>query len=95
MPPLETEGKPLLPGTFDVDVLKHTTVDALVTQTKLSGSLGTILGYTQPEGWHFVILVAVASPGNEAVVPLTKIFLDELMKRAPLIGFQYPPSAPD
>jgi hypothetical protein len=39
------------------------------------------IGWTTPEGWPFALVVAIGSPGNEAVVPLTKQY-HRVMKAA-------------
>lgn len=45
--------------------LRFMTIDQLVTETKLGGSASASYGRTTPEGWPFVVICAVASPGNE------------------------------
>lgn len=47
---------------------RHMTIDQLVTETKLGGSASASYGRTTPEGWPFVVICAVASPGNEAAM---------------------------
>lgn len=54
--------------------LKDITVDQLITDTKLVGSASEIVGVTTPEGWPFVVVVAVAKPGNERVLDMAKDF---------------------
>lgn len=63
--------------------LRFTTVDQLITQTKLGGSAMALTGNTTPEGWPFFIVIAVASPGNEPVVTATARFATELVALAP------------
>lgn len=45
----------------------HATVEQLITETKLRGSALSLRGTTTPEGWPYHVLVAVESPGNEAL----------------------------
>lgn len=58
--------------------LRGLTVDQLITDVKLAGAAGEIFGLTTPEGWPFVIIVAIAKPGNERAVELTKDFADKM-----------------
>lgn len=48
----------------------HATVEQLVTETKLRGSSLSLWGHTKPERWPYRVLVAVGSPGNEAVLEM-------------------------
>jgi len=59
------------------------TVNELVTETKLAGSSAVLRGLTTPEGWPFVVVVAVASPGNEWAVVLAEQY-DAKMQEAAL-----------
>jgi len=54
------------------------TINQLVTDTKLAGSAFGLLGFTTPEHWPFAIIVAVASTGNEAIIPLIQEFHEKL-----------------
>jgi hypothetical protein len=58
--------------------IRHLTVDEIVTKTKLHGSAMSLNGYTTPEGWPFVIVVAVAKPGNERVVAYAREFHEKM-----------------
>jgi hypothetical protein len=49
-------------------------LDSLVTFTKLNGSCLELHGFTTPEGYPFVMVVAVASPGNERAIQLAQDF---------------------
>lgn len=69
------------------EALRHRTLDQFVTAVKLSGSVGSVNGFTTPEGWPFVVVVAVAAPGNEAVIPLIlKLHRDLIALGAPLLA---------
>lgn len=61
--------------------VRHMTLDQIVTATKFLGSGTMHLGFTTPEGWPFVVVVAIASPGSEAVVPLTRQY-HQVMREA-------------
>ena len=52
--------------------LRFATIDQMITTTKLRGSCLTLKGHTTPEGWPFVVVVAVARPGNERAVELAE-----------------------
>ncbi len=65
----------------DWEKVRHMTIDQIVTATKLLGSGQMFIGWTTPEGWPFAIVVAIGSPGSEAVVPLTKQY-HRVMKAA-------------
>lgn len=63
--------------------IRHLTLDQFVTQVKLThGSAFMLDGYTTPEGWPWVFVLAIARPGNEAAVELAKKFHDEMIARA-------------
>jgi len=68
----------LLDEVVDWEKLRQMTLDGFVTLTKLNGSVLLLGGFTTPERWPFTITVAVGSPGNEAVIPLTKKIQDSL-----------------
>lgn len=59
---------------------KSITIDDFVTATKLSGSAGQLMGWTKPEGWPFVIVCAVASPGNERALEYAQEFAVKMAK---------------
>lgn len=61
--------------------LRFQTIDQLVTETKLSGSASMTFGRTTPEGYPFVVICAVASPGNEVALQYAYVF-QALMARA-------------
>lgn len=50
----------------------HATVERLIAETKLRGSMLVLHGHTTPEGWACRVLLAVASPGNEDVIELVE-----------------------
>lgn len=54
--------------------VRHLTADQLVTWTKLNGSAFALNGNTTPEGWPFVVVIAVGKPGNEHAVELAQEF---------------------
>jgi hypothetical protein len=54
--------------------LRHVTLDQLITGVKLRGSAAEINGHTTPEGYPFVVVVAVAKPGNEKAVEFARKF---------------------
>jgi hypothetical protein len=56
------------------EALRWLTLDELVTKVKLAGSAACVHGATTPEGYPFVIVVAVAAPGNERAVELAREF---------------------
>lgn len=62
--------------------IRHLTLDQFVTQVKLVGSGIMLDGFTTPEKWPFVFVLAIASPGNEAAIDLAKNFHAEMQKRA-------------
>jgi hypothetical protein len=62
--------------------LKTVSVDQLVTETKLAGSAQEIIGLTTPEGWPFVVIIAVAKPGNERAVEFAKEFHRKMVEAA-------------
>lgn len=59
--------------------LRHLTLDQLVTQTKLSGSAQVLYGFTTPEGWPFMLVMAVAKPGNEMAVELVRVLYERMV----------------
>lgn len=70
----------------DWELLRHVTLDNLVTTTKRHGSCAEIRGWTTPEGWPFVIVAAVAKPGDEAVITLAQELREKLLaSRAPVV----------
>lgn len=71
---------PPLPDSWEQ--LRHMTLDQLVTFVKLNGSALQQNGFTAPEGWPFIIVVAVASPGNELAVKLARKFSEDMTKAA-------------
>ena len=67
------------------ETIRYMTMDQLVTYAKLNGSAFVLNGFTTPERWPFTIVLAVGSPGNEAVPELAKKFHEEMTARgAPL-----------
>ena len=58
----------------DWNDLKKVDLNRAVTWTKLNGSVFQLSGRTTPEGWPFVVLVAVAKPGNEPMLELVQKF---------------------
>lgn len=58
--------------------LRFMTIDQLVTETKLGGSASASYGRTTPEGWPFVVICAVASPGNEMALVYAAEFHDRM-----------------
>lgn len=59
---------------------RHMTLDQLVTETKLGGSASVSYGRTTPEGWPFVVICAVGSPGNEVAMLAAGMFHGTLMR---------------
>jgi hypothetical protein len=55
--------------------IRFTTMDSLVTFTKLHGSAFSMRGWTTPENWPFTVIVAIGGPGHEA---LPQALLDAL-----------------
>jgi hypothetical protein len=64
------------------EAIRHMTVDQLVTATKLHGSCSGLTGLTTPEGWPFVVVVGVGSPGNEQVVEWAREFYEKMAAAA-------------
>lgn len=62
--------------------LRHLTLDQLVTYVKLNGSALLQDGQTTPEGWPFVLVVAVARPGNEKAVEYAREFAGKMTEAA-------------
>lgn len=60
------------------EMIRHLTMDQLVTQTKLSGSALVLNGFTTPEKWPFTIVLAVAKPGNELAVQYAQEFFQRM-----------------
>lgn len=60
------------------EAIRHATMDQLVTQAKLAGSALQLNGFTTPEGWPFVVVIAVAAAGNEKAVELAQEFGSKL-----------------
>ena len=58
--------------------VRHTTVDTLVTKVKQEGSALMLEGFTTPEGHPFVLVVAVANPGNELALEYAKEFAGKM-----------------
>lgn len=54
--------------------LRRMTLEELVMFVKLNGSAFLQNGVTFPEGYDFVVVVAVASPGNEAAMQFASEF---------------------
>lgn len=44
--------------------IRFATLDQLITHTKLNGSASSYWGHTTPEGWPYIVLLAVGSPQN-------------------------------
>lgn len=70
--------------------LKELTVEQLVTDTKLSGSATQTVGHTTPEGWPFIVVVAVAKPGNELAVQYAREFAQKMCAVARVVDFKKP-----
>lgn len=65
------------------EAVRHLTLDQIVTKTKLAKASGLRLnGFTTPEKWPFVLVVAIGGPGNEAAVELADKFNEEMKARA-------------
>jgi hypothetical protein len=63
--------------------IRHLTLDQLVTQTKLRNASSALLnGFTTPEKWPFILVIAIGGPGNELAVDAAKTFHDTLKDRA-------------
>lgn len=58
--------------------LRYTTLDAMITTTKMEGSAAILHGYTTPERWPYVVVVAIGSPGNERALELAQEFHGKL-----------------
>ena len=67
----------------DWELIRFTTLDELITMTKLHGSALTLNGYTTPERYPFVVTISVASPGNEEVLQFAQEYVDKLNAVAP------------
>jgi hypothetical protein len=75
--------------------LKTLSVEQLVTDTKLSGSAAQVVGHTTPEHWPFIVVVAVAKPGNELAVQYAKEFAQKMQAVSRIIGFEKPDGTHD
>jgi ABC-type sugar transport system substrate-binding protein len=64
------------------EAIRHMTIDQLVTATKLHGSSSGVVGWTTPEGWPFVVVVGVGSPGNERAVEWAREFHQKMAAAA-------------
>jgi hypothetical protein len=71
--------------------IRFMTMDGLVTFTKLHGSAFSMRGWTTPEGWPFTVMIAVGSPGNEA---LPQALLDTVAALASLKAAVVNPASP-
>lgn len=60
------------------EAIRHVTIDQVVTRVKLEGSAFQLYGHTKPEGWPFVVVVAIGKPGNERAVELAQKFHEGL-----------------
>lgn len=75
--------------------IRHVTIDQLVTATKLRGTVQVAHGFTTPEGYPFVVLVAIAKPGSERVVEFAKEFMAKMdAAGAPLTRADNPKATP-
>lgn len=83
---------PPLPDSWEQ--LRHMTLDQLVTFVKLNGSALQQYGITAPEGWQFVIVVAVASPDNELAVKLARDFAKNMTAAASWVKVGKNPKQP-
>jgi hypothetical protein len=64
------------------EAVRHLTLDQIVTKTKLSNASALRLnGFTTPEKYPFVLVLAIAGPGNEAAVELADKFNEEMKAR--------------
>lgn len=58
--------------------LRFTTLDAMVTVTKMEGSAAILHGHTTPERWPYVVVIAIGSPGNEKAFQLAAEFHERI-----------------
>jgi hypothetical protein len=64
------------------EAVRHLTLDQLVTRTKLSNASALRLnGFTTPEKWPFVVVIAIGGPGNEAAIELANEFNAQMLAR--------------
>lgn len=64
------------------EAVRHLTLDQLVTKTKLAKASALRLnGFTTPEKWPFVVVLAIGGPGNEAAVELANEFNAQMLAR--------------
>lgn len=75
--------------------LKQLTVEQLVTDTKLAGSAAQVVGHTTPEHWPFIVVVAVAKPGNELAVQYAREFAQKMQAVTRVVGFSKPDGTHD
>lgn len=65
-----------------LEALRFLSLDEVITQVKLNGSAAEVMGVTTPEGWPFIIVVAVAKPGNEKALLFAKEFSEKMILAA-------------
>lgn len=68
----------------DVEDVLQTTINDLVTATKLGGSLLVLKGWTEPENWPFAVVVTVDKGGDRQLVALVRKFQEDALEVAPL-----------
>jgi len=74
--------------------IRGASLDQVVTWVKLRGSAFEVNGHTTPEGWPFVVVVAVGKPGNERAVELAREFHSKLAEAgAPVTAASNPKAA--
>jgi hypothetical protein len=61
----------------DLDLLSDVSVNDLITQTKLAGSLLVLKGWTTPEGWPFAVVVTIDRPEDNGRIAQAVIKLQE------------------
>lgn len=83
---------PPLPDSWEQ--LRHMTLDQFLTFVKLNGSALLQDGHTTPEGWPFVIVVAVASPGNELALKYARDFAKNMTAAASWVKVGKNPKQP-
>jgi len=62
------------------EAIRFMTLDELVTRTKLAGSSAMLWGKTTPEGYPFVVVVAIGAPGNEQVIEFAREYNEKMVR---------------
>jgi deoxycytidylate deaminase len=62
-----------------LELLDQMTIEQAVTSVKLAGSAGELVGRTTPEGYPFIVVIAVGKPGNERALELARRFFEEML----------------